>query len=291
MKPENMWAAGLIGVTILWGWSFVAIHESLSTLSATAFNASRFLVGGIAMLIALARKPRRINLDTLRDGTIAGLALFLAFTLQTAGIAYTTASNASFITGLAVVFTPVFAFLLLKMRPNKQQALGAVVAMLGLALLTMNDLSIHIGDMLVLGCAVFTALHIVILSKVSKTHDPELLAFIQVMVVGFSSLFWSLAMGQFSLPQTSQALTTVLVVGLGGTAIAYFIQTKAQVASSPSRIALILVFEPVFGGMFGYLLGGDRLNAANVLGAFLIITAMVVTECGPRTLTAPDGPL
>ncbi|MBK3844682.1 hypothetical protein [Paraburkholderia aspalathi] len=38
MKTENMWATALVGVTNLWGWSFVAIHESLSTLSATAFN-------------------------------------------------------------------------------------------------------------------------------------------------------------------------------------------------------------------------------------------------------------
>lgn len=281
MKSENLWASALVGVTILWGWSFVAIHESLSTLSAPAFNAFRFLVGGIVMLIFLARKPRRIRFDELKGGAFAGVALFVAFTFQTTGIAYTTASNASFITGLAVVFTPLFALVLLKVQPNKQQAFGAVMAAVGLALLTISDLSVHVGDVLVLGCAVFTALHIVILSKVSKSHDAEVLAFIQIVVVGVLSLVWSIATGKLSMPHASQALITIVVVGIGGTAVGYFVQTKAQVESPPSRIALILVLEPVFGGLFGYLLGGDRLSAINLTGAALIIVAMVVTEFKP----------
>jgi len=133
---------------------------------------------------------------------------------------------------------------------------------------------------------VFTALHIVVLSKVSKNHDAEVLAFVQVMVVGVLSLAWSVVTGGFSIPHTSQALTTIVVVGIGGTAIGYFVQTKAQVESSPSRIALILVLEPVFGGLFGYLLGGDRLSAVNLSGAVLIIVAMIVTEYRPRMRAA-----
>jgi drug/metabolite transporter (DMT)-like permease len=283
MKNENVWVAALIGVTILWGWSFVAIHESLTTLSASAFNAYRFLVGGLVMMMVLARKPLRISFDEMKDGTLAGVALFLAFALQTTGIAYTTASNASFITGLAVVFTPLFALVLLKVQVNKQQAFGAVVAAVGLALLTINNLAVHLGDVLVLGCAVFTALHIVVLSKVSKNHDAEVLAFIQVAVVGVLSFIWSATTGTISVPHTPQVLTTIVVMGIGGTAIGYFVQTKAQVASAPSRIALVLVLEPVFGGLFGYLLGGDRLDARNLFGALLIIVAMVVTEYRSKT--------
>jgi drug/metabolite transporter (DMT)-like permease len=279
---EKFWALALVGVTILWGWSFVAIHETLATLSASAFNAYRFLVGGGIMLIFLARRRQRIRFAALRDGTIAGLALFLAFTFQTLGIAYTTASNASFITGLAVVFTPVFAWALLKSQPRLQQILGALIAAVGLGFLTLNDFSIHLGDALVFCCAIFTALHVVILSRVSKHHDAESLAFIQVMVVALLSLVWSVSAGQISIPRTGQALWTIAIVGIGGTAVGYFVQTKAQVQSPPNRIALILVFEPVFGGMFGYLLGGDRLSTINLFGAVLIIVAMLVTEFRPR---------
>ncbi|MBN3787855.1 DMT family transporter [Burkholderia sp. Ac-20353] len=288
MKSENAWAAALVGVTVLWGWSFVAIHESLQVLSASAFNAYRFLIGAAVMFIALLRRKGKIDWRETSRGVLPGFVLFLAFAFQTAGIAFTTASNASFITGLAVIFAPVFAFWLLQIRPNRQQIIGAIVAAIGLALLTVQDLSVHTGNMLVVGCAVFTALHIVVLSKRSKEADVELLAFVQVLVVGLLSLGWSLATRQFSVPHAPQAIWTAVIVGIGGTAIGYFVQTKAQVESPPSRIALILVLEPVFGGLFGYLIGGDRLSAVNLVGAAMILLAMIVTEYRPRLRIVPN---
>ncbi|MFD1560079.1 DMT family transporter [Paraburkholderia silviterrae] len=287
MKSENLWATALVGVTVLWGWSFVAIHESLEVLSASAFNACRFLIGATVMLIVLLRRRRQIVWREARRGLLPGLVLFLAFALQTVGIAFTTASNASFITGLAVIFAPLFAYWMLQIRPNRQQIASAIVAAIGLALLTVQDLSVHIGDLLVLGCAVFTALHIVVLSKQSKGADVELLAFVQVLIVGLLSLTWSVVCREFSVPHTPQPIWTVVIVGIGGTAVGYFVQTKAQVESSPSRIALILVLEPVFGGLFGYFIGGDRLNSVNLVGAMLIVISMIIAEFRPRLRIAP----
>lgn len=288
MKSESAWANALVAVTALWGWSFVAIHESLEALSAPAFNAWRFMVGGAAMLAFLLRKKRPMPVAEIRDGAIAGFALFLAFTFQTSGIAYTTASNASFITGLAVVFTPPIAWLLLRTRATRRQIVSAAVAAVGLALLTMSDWSLRAGDLLVLVCAICTALHIVVLSKFSKGKDVEVLAFVQVAVVALLSLASSVILDDFSVPQTSQAVWTIGVVGIGGTAIAYYVQTKAQVLSSPNKIALILVLEPVFGGIFGYWLGGDRLGFANMVGATLIIGAMIAAEYKSKVPVAID---
>lgn len=282
MKSENLWAFALVAVTVLWGWSFVAIHQSLEVVSASTFNAYRFLIGAIVMFVTLMRRWCRVNWSAARLGILPGFVLFIAFAFQTAGIAYTTASNASFITGLAVIFAPAFGYWMLQIRPTRQQMVGAVIAAVGLSMLTVQELSIHIGDALVLGCSVFTALHIVILSKRSKGADIELLAFIQVLIVGVLSLCWSLATREFSVPTVPQPIWTAIIVGIGGTAIGYFVQTRAQVESAPSRIALILVLEPVFGGLFGYILGGDRLSAMNFAGAALIIISMIATEYRPR---------
>ncbi|MCF5226995.1 EamA family transporter, partial [Pseudomonas syringae] len=121
-------------------------------------------------------------------------------------------------------------------------------------------------------------LHIIILSEVSKKVDAAVLAFVQVAVVGMLSLLWSFIDGGFQVPTSGSVMSAVLIIGVIGTAAAYFIQTKAQIASPPARIALILVLEPVFGGVFGYFLGGDRLGAVNLVGACLIVAGMVVTE-------------
>jgi drug/metabolite transporter (DMT)-like permease len=278
MKQEKFWVLAMIAVTVLWGWSFVAIHESVTTLSASAFNSWRFLVGSVVMLVVLARRIQHIKLVDVMNGAIAGVVLFLAYTLQTSGLVLTTASNSSFITGLAVVFTPLFAKVFLNAPPTRQQVLGALLATIGLGLLTIRDFSVHSGDMLVLGCAIFFALHIIILSRISKRGDVEVLAFIQVLVVALLSLLWSTASGEMSLPSTHQAISTILILGIGGTAIACFVQTKAQVLTAPTKIALILLLEPVFGGIFGYFLAGDRLTVLNMLGAGLIVLAMLVTE-------------
>ena len=278
MKQENIWIIALIAVTVLWGWSFSAIHQALQELSASTFNTYRFMVGAAVMLPFVVKKlSRSTHLDWFVGG-LAGLVLFLAFTFQTSGIAYTTASNAAFITGLAVVFTPFLAKVLLKQNPKRQQIMGAALAAIGLALLTINDFAVHMGDTLILACAIFTALHIIVLAKVSKNHDVALLAFIQVFVVAVLSLLWAFFSRPISLPQTSHTYSTIVIMGIAGTAVAYFVQTKAQVQTSPNKIALIIVLEPVFGGFFGYLLAGDRLTVMNMFGAVLIIVAMIITE-------------
>ena len=281
-NSKNLWAVALMVVTVLWGWSFVAIHQALEFMSASAFNANRFLVGAAVMFVVIMRRYRTLDFRQMKYGLAPGVILFLAFAFQTEGIARTSASNASFITGLAVIFAPVFGFYLLKIRPTGQQAVGAVIAVIGLALLTVKELAIHLGDSLVLVCALFTALHIVVLSKNSKLVDVEMLAFTQVLVVAALSLTWSLSNSDFSTPQTDQAIWAVIVIGIGGTAIGYFVQTKAQVETAPNLIAMILVLEPVFGGIFGYFLGGDRLSVINLVGAALIVSAMVVAEYKSR---------
>jgi drug/metabolite transporter (DMT)-like permease len=275
---EKYWAFALIIITALWGWSFVAIHLALQEVNAPSFNALRFLTGAVVMLPFVYARLASTSLFHYLQAGGAGVALFCAFAFQTSGIKYTTASNASFITGLAIVFTPLFALLILKARPKFNQALGGAIATIGLGMLTLRGLAIHLGDFLVLVCAIFTALHIIVLSEVSKKVEAGVLAFVQVAVVGVLSLLWSFMDGGFQVPASGSVMSAMLIIGVIGTAAAYFIQTKAQIASPPARIALILVLEPVFGGVFGYVLGGDRLGAVNLVGACLIVAGMVVTE-------------
>lgn len=280
----KVWVLALILITALWGWSFVAIHVALQEVSSSSFNALRFLTGALVMLPFVYNRLMSTSFPDYVKAVGVGVALFLAFTFQTSGIEYTTASNASFITGLAIVFTPLFSFLIFRVRPNSKHVVGGIIATVGLGMLTLRGLEIHLGDLLVLVCAVFTALHIVVLSEVSKKVEASVLAFVQVAIVGIFSLIWSFMDKGFQMPASGSVISAILVIGVVGTAAAYFIQTKAQMTSPPERIALILVLEPVFGGFFGYFLGGDRLGAVNLVGACLIVAGMVVTEFEPEVV-------
>lgn len=277
-RHRHLWEIGLILVTALWGWSFVAIHEALAHLSDSAFNAWRFLVAALALVFSVVRNPSKLSRRDIVQGTMAGAALYLAFLFQTKGLKYTSASNAAFITGLAVVFTPVFSLWWLDIRPKPQQIAGIVVATVGLAMLTLKGLGVQLGDLLVLLCAASFAAHITVLSKASKQADVLNLAFVQILVVGLLSLGQSVLLGEMSVPTEPQAIRAILLIGVLGTAVGFFVQTRAQVASPPSLIALIIVLEPVFGGFFGYVLAGDRLSPVNWAGAGLILGGMLVSE-------------
>ncbi|WP_394832991.1 DMT family transporter [Pendulispora rubella] len=274
----NPWEMALICVTAVWGWTFVTVHDAIAVFPVSTFLSYRFTMAALLMGAALLPTLRRLTRQELLGGIGAGTALFAGYALQTAGLGSTTPSNASFITGLAVVFTPLLAFLLFRFRPHRKQIWGACLAAVGLGLLTMQGLAVHRGDALVLGCAIAFALHILVLSRVSPGAHPGRLTFVQLATVGLLGTIWAVGADEVVRPQGTQVWLALLVTAVVASSLAYFVQTKAQATTPPNRVALILTLEPVFGGVFGYWLAGDRLTRTNLVGAVLILAAIVVTE-------------
>lgn len=278
MSQRISWSLALLFVTAVWGWSFVAKHDGLGDLSASTLNTCMFIVGAASLLPFVARSLFTLQRREWQAGILAGLVLFIAFTFQTTGLAYTTPSNAGFITGLCSVFTPLILFLSGRGRPLPKQIIGTLIALAGLALLSLDGFAFHYGDLLILGCAIFFAVHIVVLSVLTSSASSQVSAFLQLTTVGVLSLAWSLATNEFSLPRSGSSIIAIMIVGIVGTALAYYIQTRAQSVLSAQKVALILICEPVFSGIFGYFLAGDRFTAGNALGAALILLGITVSE-------------
>src|SRR2546430_12810932 len=91
------------------------------------------------MTVAFAPRVRELGRDGVRAGALAGLALFAGYAFQTVGLQYTRASNAGFVTGLFVVFAPVFAAVFLRRKPGAGPLGGVVLATVGLALLFLTN--------------------------------------------------------------------------------------------------------------------------------------------------------
>ena len=70
----------------------------------------------------------------------------------------------------------------------------------------------------------------------------------------------------------------LLVTGIFASALGYLVQAWAQQRTSATRTALIFALEPVFAGIFGYALAGDRLGAVGWAGCALILCAIAVAE-------------
>ncbi|MHB0869661.1 MAG: DMT family transporter [Chloroflexota bacterium] len=266
-------------VALIWGSTFVVVKNELASIGPLAFVALRFTFAFLFMALLMRGSLARIGRRQLAAGALIGVFLFGGYALQTVGLRYTTASKAAFITGLCVVLAPLFARLLLRHSPSLHAVLGVVLATVGLALLSLVDsLSLALGDLLVLGCAASFALHIVAVSRFAPRMDPVALTTVQI---GMVALGGAVAMAMLEPIPTGLGMGSVWVaalMGLFATALAFTIQNRVQVFTTPTHTALVLSLEPVFGAIFAYLLAGERLGAREIVGCALILAGMLIAE-------------
>ena len=275
----------LVFVTLVWGATFVSVKEAIQFIEPFYFLAIRFAIATLIMLAVTNKRLSRLTTGSLFKGIIIGLVLFTAYSFQTFGLQYTTASNAGFITGLSVVLVPVLLTLVTKKLPGLMSAAGIISATVGLGLLTINDsLSFNYGDILVLFCAVSYAIHIMLVGKYSPDNDPFILATVQIATVASAS--WIAALIKETAPSAvnlnAQVWEAILITAVFATALAFFLQTWTQKFTSPTHTAIIFTAEPVFAALFAFLLGGELFTVRQGIGALFILTGMLVSEFSDR---------
>ncbi len=275
---------GLIGVTVVWGWTFVLVRDAVSAWGVMDFLAVRF---AIAAAVMLPLWGRRLKLPTLKTGLWIGAILAAGYTLQTWGLTLTTATNAGLITGLFVVLAPVADRLIYGTRISRLAVAAVGLSLAGMVLLTgQTPTTVVLGDLLVLSCAVAFGVHIAVLSRHSPEHEPAVLATAQMTALAaIFLLLWRLA-GEPSLPPR-EVWFALALTGVVASAVAYSIQTFAQQHLSTARTAVILTLEPVFAGFFGFVLAGERLGPLQWVGAALIFGALTLSEIYPAFRRPP----
>jgi drug/metabolite transporter (DMT)-like permease len=271
--------AGLVGVTVVWGSTFVVIKGALAGTGPFEFVALRFAVAFLALAILFHKRIARLTAEDCRAGAIIGLFLFAGYAFQTAGLQYTTASTSAFITGLCVVFVPIIDFLVLGRRVGKGVVFAVVLAPIGLWLITQGQQAVFgSGDLLTLACALAFAAHIVSISVYATRFDPIALAIVQIGVVAALAMIVALAVERPLQAPESEVLVAVLYTGLLGSALVLGVQTKIQRYTTATHAALIFSLEPVFAAAFAYAFAGETLGVTGLLGAAVMLGAMVVAE-------------
>jgi drug/metabolite transporter (DMT)-like permease len=285
------WELAMVAVTAVWGSTFVLVRDAVAQVPPFTFIAYRFLAAAVLLAAIRPRLAAGGQPGPLAAGAVIGLALFAGYGFQTVGLQYTTASNAGFITGLSVVLTPLFAAVALRQPPGRWPAAGACLAAVGLGLLSLQRLEVHKGDALVFGCAVAFAAHILLLGRYAPRLSTYRLAVVQLGTAGLLALAWAGVAGDLVVPSSVEVWVALAITSVAASAAAFLIQTRAQREVSPTRTAVIFTMEPVFAGLFGFLLAGERLSGRGWLGAGLILAGMLVAELfGRQPAAAPGQP-
>ena len=319
----------LLLTAAVWGFGFVAQRSGMQYVGPFAFNGIRFLLGSLSLLPLIAWQSRRrqgaggetktaAGKTLFRSSFLAGTCLFVAVTLQQLGIMFTTAGNAGFITGLYVIFTPIFGIFLGR-KTGKATWFGAFLTLIGLYFLSSGGPQgkANPGDIIIAVSAVFWAFHVLIIDRLVQKTDPLHLSAGQFAFAGFyaliaaflaepfllnslvpllekmdpaflsSGLFaWKsfpallngLSSGAVPLSIVSSAVIPILYGGIGSVGIGYTLQVVAQQDAPPAHATIILCLEGSFAALGGILLLHEPVGVKTVIGFVLMFAGMLVSQ-------------
>jgi drug/metabolite transporter (DMT)-like permease len=268
----------LVGVTAIWGVTFVQVQDALALYPLFAFLAVRFAISALVLAPFAWGSIRELP----RGGVIAGLGvgvlLAAAYGLQTAGLELTTVASTGFITGLYVVFTPLIAFWLFGTRVPRAAWVGVGFAVVGLLLINGVPGGSTLGNALVLGNAVAQSFQIASMERFAPRYDPRALTFLQMTTcfVGFTVI--AIALGDVEVPRGWTVWSALLVTGIFAGALGYLIATWVQARTTAARAALVFTLEAPFAALFGVLLADEVLGWVGWAGCAVMLAGIVLAE-------------
>lgn len=275
---------GLILVTVIWGGGFVASDMALESMKPFQIMMVRFLLASV--LMGVISRGQRKSEEKLKDragaikaGVLMGVMLFMGFAFQIIGLQYTTPSKNAFLTALNVVIVPFIAFVILKKKIGAKGIIGAVMSVLGVALLSLNgDFTVSLGDGLTLFCAVGFAFQIFFTSEFVKKYPASVLNTVQMFTAFVLSAISLMIFGENDFQVTTQGWLSVLYLGVVSTTICYLLQTACQKYIDETKAAIILSMESVFGTIFSILILHEVVTVRMVIGCAVILAAVIISN-------------
>jgi drug/metabolite transporter (DMT)-like permease len=283
----------LLPTPILWGITFPAGKLALDHLPPLVFMAWTRGLGFLSILLMVPfLRGRHKNPGpaspkaVIAAGLFLGALIFVAYVLQTEGLKRTTATNAGFITGLYVVFTPILAAILFRQRVPRTASIAVGISVVGLALLSireLGDIRVYAGDMLVLAGAVVWAGHVVGISRLSPKFSAWSLSLSQMGATALLQVLATAPIGvRTGVALSSSVFPLLFLTGVLGSGVAYTLQIMGQRTLTATRAVVLLAGEALFAALFSAIWIGERLAPHQWLGAVLVLAAMTYSEVSAR---------
>lgn len=274
--------SGMLFVTVIWGASFILVKWTIAGINVYYFLFLRFLVAFAILAVLFRRKISGARRETIKASFLLAIFMFGAYASQTEGLLWTSASNSALITGLYLVIIPIFSVLFFGIKARALSIAGALIAFFGLYLLTQYSWTgFNIGDGVTLICALSCAGHILLTGKYTQRHDVVTLVVFQFLFMAILCGLIALLKSGYTIQIPKIGIITIIVTAIFATAIAFIVQTASQRIVDPTRTGIILAFEAVFGVFFAYWWGNETLTTTSLVGAFLMVLGMVISEIHP----------
>jgi drug/metabolite transporter (DMT)-like permease len=281
----------LLGVTFVWGATFVVIHDALYATSPFVFLSLRFALAALLCIPFLGAFRGGMRRREAWDGANLGGLLALGFGLQTVGLVEISPARSAFLTSMYVVFTPLLALPILGRVPSRPTLAGLVFSLVGLGMMSWDGggFTAGRGDWLTLACAVAFALQIVALDRAANRGDFRRLFVVQI-VTASALLPAGLALEHVRLEPSWRLAGAIALTAGPATVGAFYLQSRFQPRTTPNRAAILFASEPVFAALTTAVVRGESgLTLRGWMGAAMILTGVVIAEI--RRPASPAGPV
>ncbi|NLM43331.1 MAG: DMT family transporter [Clostridiales bacterium] len=269
----------LLMITIFWGASYMLTKLGLGDLEPFNLIALRFIIAFILSTAVFHKQVLSADKKTIKYSLILGMLLVGMFISMTYGLQYTTASNAGFLISLSVVLIPVISYFFLKQKIEKKIILSLFLVVIGIALLSLDtQFRMNVGDLLCILCALFCAVHVIVIGIYTKEVDSIALGTLQLGFAGLFCIIISILIEDVKLPNTALSWFSILMLSIFCTAIGYIVQSTAQKYTTATHTGLILSLEPVFSAILGYFVLGETLATRGYIGALLMLLSVLNAE-------------
>ena len=302
MKTGQMKNSLLLLLTsFIWGVAFVAQSVGGEAVGCFTFNGVRSLIGAFVLIPVIyfldSQKRKELGEEKfleqkgdsktlLLGGICCGVMLCIASNFQQFGISFTTVGKAGFITAMYILIVPILG-LFMKKKVGVKVWLGVVLATIGLYMLCMTSESFSLskGDFLVLICAGFFSLHILIIDYFSPKVDGVRMSCIQFFVCGVISLVIAFIFENPSLSAIVSGWLPILYAGVLSCGVAYTLQIVGQKNMDPTVASLILSLESVFSVLAGWLILNQTMTLREFSGCGLMFLAIILAQLPDRMKT------
>ncbi|MEE1475709.1 DMT family transporter [Fusobacterium sp.] len=278
-KVEVVASIILAVVALVWGTTYAVIKDTLSVVQPFSLMMFRFGFSALILSLMYLKKFKTIKSVDLKRGVIIGIFMFLAFYFLIVSIRFTTASKFSFIVGAYVLIVPFLSWVINKTKLDRYAIVGAILATIGLAFLTMERGAVfNLWDLVAGCCSFFFAAHMIAIEKYSGDSDPILLTIIQFITTAVLFIILTGIKEGYDfmvLPEIKWTLGYLVIIS---TIIPFAIQNIVQRYISSTSTALILTLQSAFGSIFAVYYLDERMTKQMIIGCLLIFIAIVFQE-------------
>lgn len=266
--------------TLIWGFGYIGVEDAINGgWGPFPIIFMRFLIASLVLLPFSLKHKWWHNKKLMIDAVINGIFLFFAYICQTIGQSLTSIANTSFLTVLWVVFIPLFLFIITKERLEIKNYIAVVLAVIGAFILCFENgiQNVNIGDILVIGGAIFFAIQIIHLDRIVEKHNFLDVTFVQmssVSVLAFIFIVFTSSWNGFG----SGGYIGLIYVAVFSSAIAFLFQAYGQKHLPPTTVALIFSLESVVATVGAALIFQEPITDKVILGGLLMLIATIIVQ-------------